>query len=337
MPRRIDDLSQYARPSLGDPAVAALARSCGVDDLTSAVDLGGTMSLNLLVDRPEGASVLRVPPPFATRGRVRALQQVRNELAAAGLQVGLPQPLDGRDVVTVGSCVAELERFVPQQKPPAAWPSYVWMYGAMGRLHRALAGSRVSAPRPVVATYGTPSSLRRWLDATRRAVAHAGDAEADAVIDWAGRLLRQLSAAWVAPRELPAQIVHGDVRLGNVCVTDDESAEPVYLDFGFAATRPRIHDLAYSLPWIVLRPDAGGRPEDFDWSTVPELFTAYEAAAGWSLTPLERRAFGPFVAAVPLYLAAVASFTPDPVATIKGEAPMLRIADWVLNERPFDP
>jgi Ser/Thr protein kinase RdoA (MazF antagonist) len=334
LPRRIDDLAQYRRPSLSDPELAELARACGVDDPASAVDLGGTMSLNVLVPRPEGKAVLRIHPPFATRGRVRALQQIRTDLAAAGLNVGVPEPLDGRDVVMVGQHVAELERFVEQQKPPPEWPSYVWMYGAMGRLHRALASSRVSAPRPVVATYGTPSSLRRWLDATRRAV--TGDAEAEGIVEWTERLLRQLVACWVPARQLPEQVVHGDLRLGNVCVADAESGEPVYFDFGFAARRPRVHELAYSLPWIVLRPDASGRPQDFDWSRVDELVAAYEGAAGWTLDPLERRALGPLVAAVPLYLASVAAFTPDPRATVKGETPLLRIAEWVLQERPLE-
>jgi Ser/Thr protein kinase RdoA (MazF antagonist) len=337
VPARIDQLEQYQRPSLDDPAIAALVRACGVDP-ASAVDLGGTMSLNVRVGGDggdgDGGSVLRVHPRFATRGRVRALRQVRRELAGAGATVGVPELLDGEDVVVVGDgCVAELEGFVSQHKPPAEWRSYVWMFGAMGRLHRALSGIRVALPRPVVATYGAPGSVRRWLTATRRAV--ADDAEAVAVAEWTGTLLRRLHASWVPARDLPTQLVHGDVRLGNVCVVDAESLEPAYFDFGFAALRPRVHDLAYSLPWIVLRPDATGRPETFDWSSVEELVASYEEAAGWTLTGLERRALGPYVAAVPLYLASVAAFTPDPVATIRGETPMLRIAEWVLAQRPF--
>jgi aminoglycoside phosphotransferase (APT) family kinase protein len=139
----------------------------------------------------------------------------------------------------------------------------------------------------------------------------------------------RLERQWVPAAELPCQIVHGDVRLGNVARTN--AGEPVYLDFGFAARRPRIHDLAYSLPWIVVRPDDSGRPEHFDWDGVNQLLAAYEDGAQESVGDLERRAFYPYVASVPLYMAAVAGYTPNPGTTLRGEIPFLRIADWVLS------
>jgi Ser/Thr protein kinase RdoA (MazF antagonist) len=315
---------------LGDGCVASLlSRSFGVSDPASAVDLGGTMSLNVVVrDR---ASVLRVHAPFVSRARVMALQRVRTALAASGLVVGVPELVDGRrSVVPCGPSLAELERFVSFTKPPPERSSYVWMYEAMGRLHAALADEVPAVPRPVVATYGPPGSIRRWLAVTRRSV--ADDPSASAIVDWVSSLVRQLTACWIPARELPQQLVHGDVRLGNVGVAD--SGAPAFLDFGFAAVRPRIHDLAYSLPWIVLRPDATGRPEAFDWSSVGELVAAYESAAGWKLTAIERRALGPYTAAVPLYLAAVAGYTPDPARLLEGDASFVRIAEWILANGP---
>ena len=47
--------------------------------------------------------------------------------------------------------------------------------------------------------------------------------------------------------------------------------------------------------------------------------------------PVERRALAPYLAAVPLYLAAIAGHTPDPVGVLLGERPFLRIAEWVLS------
>jgi Ser/Thr protein kinase RdoA (MazF antagonist) len=128
---------------------------------------------------------------------------------------------------------------------------------------------------------------------------------------------------------LPGQVVHGDVRLGNVARTPD--GRTAFLDFGFAARRPRIHDLAYSLSWIVLRPDDSGTGADFAWERrLPELVSAYEDGAHRALEPLERQALVPYLAAVPLALACVAGFTPTPVANLRDQQPFVAIAEWVL-------
>jgi len=88
------------------------------------------------------------------------------------------------------------------------------------------------------------------------------------------------------------------------------------------------------LSWIVLRPDDRGRAEEFDWNSVDELIAAYEDGAKTNLTAVERSALGPYLAAVPLYLAAIAGDTPDPSEHLRGERPFLRIAEWVLLNRP---
>jgi Ser/Thr protein kinase RdoA (MazF antagonist) len=125
-------------------------------------------------------------------------------------------------------------------------------------------------------------------------------------------------------------LVHGDVRLSNVRRTPD--GETVYFDFGFLARRPRIHDLAYALAWIVLRPDGRGTAGGFAWETVPELMKAYQDTAQTRLTAVERRAVAPYIAAVPLYLAALAGYTTDPVTHLRDETrqTFLRIAEWLL-------
>lgn len=84
------------------------------------------------------------------------------------------------------------------------------------------------------------------------------------------------------------------------------------------------------MSWVVLRPDDSGRPDEFDWVRVHELLAAYEDGAKVSLQRRERAAMAPYLAAVPLYMACVAGFTPDPDATLRGEEPFLRIAEWTL-------
>lgn len=324
MPRRVNDLEQYHRPRLDEPDVVTVLQGFGVD-AEAPVDLGGTMSLN--VHLPRSGEVLRVHPRFASRPRVEALRELRRHLSAGGLLVGTPTTWDGHDVVSVGPYLAELEVYVDHVKPPPEWDSYLWMYGAMGRLHRRLVGA-APPPRPAVATYGPPGSLRRWLRVTEEAV--GSDPEGRDILKWVHRLTRALERQWVPAKDLPCQVVHGDMRLGNVAVAA-RGAETVYLDFGFASVRPRIHDLAYSLPWIVVRPDGTGRAEHFDWATFAELVGAYEEGAQDRLSAIERRALAGYIAAVPLYMAAIAGFTPSPAEMLRADIKFFEIAEWVLT------
>lgn len=285
------------------------------------------MSLNLHLE--ELGLVLRVHPRFESVDRLHALRALRRTLQAAGVAVGVPQPLFGREIVEIDGRFAEAETYLTARTPDATWDAYVWMYESMGRLHRAINASSRSMrlPSPRVATYASPGKLRRWIDTTSSAV--AGDEHAKAIAAQAAEMVDDLARQWTRPELLPIQIVHGDIRLGNVAMTP--SGDTAYFDFGFAATRPRIHEVAYSLFWIVLKPDDTGRPADFDWSRVAELIEAYETAAGQPVEPIERRALGPYLAAVPLYLAAIASYTPEPSERIKQETASLTIARWVLD------
>jgi Ser/Thr protein kinase RdoA (MazF antagonist) len=314
----------YSRPALDEPAVGALLERLGVGDVPR--DLGGTMSLNAHLE--DLGLVLRVHARFEKPARVMALRDLRRQLAARGLIVGVPELLLGDEILVIDGRVAEAERFVEALKPDPTWGSYVWMYDAMGRLHRAITEGAVrELPVPRVATYASPAELRMWIDAT--SVAVRVDEHAAGIAAQVTAMVGDLERRWTSAEHLPQQIVHGDIRLGNVTRTG--TADAAYFDFGFAAQRPRIHELAYSLFWIVLEPDDSGRPDNFNWSRVAELIEAYEAAAGDQLEDIERRALGAYVAAVPMYLAAIASYTPDPCDRIKQEIRSLEIARWVLD------
>lgn len=314
----------YARPEADDAALQDLLEQLGAD---GPLDLGGTMSLNLHLEQL--GLVLRVHPRFETSERLHALRALRRRLHEQGLTVGTPQPLLGQELVVVDGRLAEAESFVAAEGPPATWESYVWMFEAMGHLHRALTASRPNLvlPSPEVATYATPDDLRKWMMATAAAV--ATDDHASALAAEVQSMLDPLERQWTPPERLPQQLIHGDIRLGNVAKTPDGGV--AHFDFGFSARRPRIHDLAYSLFWIVLKPDDSGRAAEFDWHRVVELVEAYEAASGAGLSDLERTAIGPYLATVPLYLAAISSYTPDPCDRIKQEVRSLEIARWVLD------
>jgi Ser/Thr protein kinase RdoA (MazF antagonist) len=169
--------------------------------------------------------------------------------------------------------------------------------------------------------------VRRWLPATAAAV--RGDPEAREVARLVGDLARRLRRRWVPAAALPVQLVHGDVRLSNVRRTP--AGETLYLDVGFLARRPRVHDLAYALAFMVWALGRLGAPERFPWDAVPRLLEAYEATAPVPLTPAERRALMPYTAAVPLYCAALDGFTEDPAANLRRRLPFLRLSEWLLR------
>lgn len=319
-----DDPADPGRPTLDNPAVRRLAAE--IAPTSRAVDLGGTMSLNVGL-QPLGL-VLRVHQPFVSRSRLLALQAVRRHLADRGLIVPVPLSWRGSTVFRCAGRWAELEAYLPHEKPAPTSESYLWMFRAMGALHQGLATLDLAVPRPMIATYATPATLLRWLPATESAV--QGDPEAAAIARRLRDLVGRLRSRWTPATALPAQLVHGDIRLGNV--VRGPGGETVFLDFGFLARRPRIHELAYALAWMVLRPDNRGTAEGFDWGTVPRLVQAYEDAAGTTLTEVERRALAPYIAAAPLYLATIAGFTADPVAHPRDEPRLafLRIGEWLL-------
>lgn len=325
-PRLLDwwteDPANPDRPLLNHPDVRRLVAA--IHPASHAVDLGGVMSLNV---RLGSDLVLRVHQPFVSRQRLLALQQVRRHLAGQGLVVPLPVSWKGETVFRCGSRWAELEAYLPHERLAHAPDAYAWLFGATGTLHAALADLDLSVPRPLVATYAPPGSLRRWLPVTEAAV--QGDSEAADVARLLRDLVRQVRRQWVPASELPVQFIHGDARLSNLCRAADGGT--VYLDFGFLARRPRVYELAYALAFMLLAFDTHHAPERFAWDNVPRLVEAYEAAANVRLTPAERRALAPYIASVPLYAAALDGFTENPVAKLRSRLPFLRLSAWLLT------
>lgn len=320
-----DDSSDHGRLTPDHPAVRQLLAE--IDPNAHVSNLGGTMSLNLRLE-PNGL-VLRVHQPFVSHRRVVGLQRVRRYLADEGLVVPVPLSHHGTTSLRCGHRWAELETYLPHQQPDATIDSYRWLFAAMGRLHRALARLDVPIPRPMIATYAPPGSLRRWLSFTVAVARQQRDDSVHRVPAQAIALLPALERQWIPASRLPSQFVHGDVRLGNLARSPEGDA--VYLDFGFLAMRPRIHDLAYALIFMLLARHAQDSPEEFDWSIIPDLIAAYEFTAPSPLTPLERQALTPYAASVPLYFLAVAGFSSRPGSQISLEKFKLPLSDWLLK------
>lgn len=307
--------SEPGRLPVDDPDVRRLAEA--VAPGSRVTDLGGTMSLNLRLEPAD--LVLRVHQPFVTRRRMDAVQEVRRRLGAGGLLV--PAPLA---VLRCRNRWAEVEPYIPNERRTPTPEAHTWLFRAMGALHRSLSAVHVEVPRPLVATFGPPGSLQRWLPVTAAAV--RGDRELSEIVGWVRALVDRLRARWVPAERLPVHLIHGDARLSNVRRTPD--GRTAYLDFGFCARRPRIHDLAYTLAFEL----AWDRePERVPWRSLPGLIEAYHQAGAVPLTDLERTALAPYMAAVALYHAALAGYTNDPGAQLRARRPFLRLAEWLLT------
>lgn len=317
-----DEPDDPGRLTLADPDVRALIERISPGSM--AVDLGGVMSLNAHL--VEAGLVLRVHQHFVSRRRLLALQGLRRALLAQDLVTPRPVCWHGKPLLRCRNRWCELETFVAHRRPPRSPEGYAWMLRATGALHAALRELELGLPRPLVATYAPPGSLRRWLPVTRRAV--QADPEACEVVERLSELVRQLSRQWVPARALPRQLIHGDVSPRNICRAQDE--RPLFLDLGFAARRPRVHELAYALAFMLYSYEAHLAPERFAWQTIAPLIAGYEIAVSWPLTSLERAALSVYAASVPLYAAALDGFTEAPAAKLKARAPFLRLSAWLL-------
>ena len=319
------DPTQPGRLSADDPEVQRLIQQIAPG--SHATELGGWVSLNLHLEA--SGLVLRVHQPFVSRRRVHVVQCVRERLAAAGLTVPVAVQWHGSTVLRCRRHVAEMEPYLQHDRKEPSLDAYLWLFGALGELHRAMAPLRLPVSRPVLASYTPPTTLRRWLAATTAAV--ADDPEASEVTTELRGLLSKLATVWVPSTQLPRQAVHGDIHLANVGTAP--SGRPCYLDFGNMSIAPRIHDVAYGLAHMVFAMNGYIKPDlrAFPWQEVPRLVQAYEAAAGWRLTKMEKRALTPYVAAVPIHYATRSGFFADPAAVLHSERPFLELSQWLLT------
>ena len=292
------------RPTLDNVDVQRLVAEIGQG--SRATDLGGVMSLNARLDST--GFVLRVHQLFVSRQRLLAVQQVRRKLTDMGFVVPVALRWRNSTVFRCGRRWAELEEYIAHKRAEPTLDSYSWLFNAMGTLHRTLVTLDLTVPRPLIATYAPPSSLYRWLSATEAAV--QGDTEASDIARLLRDLIRRLRIQWIPASQLLQQLVHGDVRLSNVCQTLEDKT--LYLDFGFLAHRPRIHDLAYALAFMFSHSMGNKHQRSLCGKRFRSLIEEYEVAANSRLTIVERKALTPYTAAVLLYAAALAGFSNNP-------------------------
>ncbi|MDQ3540722.1 MAG: hypothetical protein M3440_08555 [Chloroflexota bacterium] len=317
-----DDPLDPGRMRPGAPEVRALIERFASG--STVADLGGMMSTNLRLDATN--ELLRVHQPFVSRSRLLALQDLRRHLDAEGVKTPVAIVRDGATMFRCRDRWAELEPWIAHRRLEPSVQAYAWLFAEMGTVHRILGNYQRPISRPVVATAATPAALRRWIIATERTVAN--DPDAAAIVDRVHGLARTLHRQWPDTRSLPAQVVHGDVRLSSICVALDGGT--VVFDVGFAAVRPRVHDLAYALVFMVRALHGDAAADEFAWDEVPRLIEAYEASAAVRLAEAERRAIVPLAVAITLYHVAIAGVTEAPEAMARNYAGIVDLGAWLL-------
>jgi len=317
-----DDPRDPGRLTLADKDVQCLIAK--IDPGGQAIDLGGVMSLN--VHLMQAGLVLRVHQPFVSRERLLALQVLRRELSVRGILVAEPVTWRGVSVVHLRDRWAELEQYVPHTPPPGSAPGYRVLFRALGQLHAVMRQVPLRVPRPVVATYAPPGSLRRWQRVTQAAVRH--DAEAAALADRVHAAIGRVGRTWVSQTDLPQSLIHGDGSPRNIGWATDGRA--VYLDWGFCGVRPRVYEIAYALAFMLVRRVTATPGGGEVWEEIPQLVGCWEDGAGERLLPLECQALSAQMASALLYAAALDGYTEDPAGRIKGRERFVALAEEVL-------
>lgn len=276
-----------------------------------------------------GDVVVRVHRPWTTPRRLEAVHAIQDRLRVRGVPVPhVHRASDGRTWAGIlgvpGAApplsydrLVEVSEYIPSDPDRYSRARAERTLGVLPALHAALATVDLPLPEPDYSAHADASMARAMLDETDGAFArcrgHAGfDAAAGvrrrtrAVVERIGDIRAGASL------RLPRQIVHGDLKYGNV-LTRGEDVVGI-IDFDFMAVRTRIFDLAYALyhclTLLRMERDVGGPDEDEgDW--LVGRVAAYAARTHRPLTGDELGALPHEMALVGLYQAVEAGYVAD--------------------------
>jgi homoserine kinase type II len=161
-----------ARPGPG--LLQALQDRWGLGPPAELVDLGGSFSLNLLVDDGDERYVVRVHRPHVTPARLDAIQQARAALLAGGVPCAPPvATLRGAPWIEVEGRLVEVEAYVDHDAVMDSWERLEVGMALLAQTHNLLRYMEVGAEgrRPWFANHLDPadvaSSVRRGVERIR--------------------------------------------------------------------------------------------------------------------------------------------------------------------------
>ena len=325
------------RVTLAD--IRSLAEAYGwtlISDET--IPLGGAVNGVVLIHTGIGDLVIRVHRPWTARDRLSAVHAVQNRLRALGIPIPpvVATPA-GQTFVTMpgdpsGPPGAEHDRLVEVTVAVAADPVEETRDRAnlalsmLAPLHNALATiDPGGVMQPNYAAHVDVLKALDWLDDTDAAFAtcasHPDFARAGAVRRTAREVIEHIRKdRLMLEPQLPRQLVHGDLGLGNVLVRGARVV--AVLDFDYVALRPRLFDLAYAFYHTLTRLRSRRRTgaladDELNW--LAGQVVAYTRSAHDPLTAPELNALPLEMAMAGLYPAIEAGFLADHPARAIGQ------------------
>ena len=290
----------------------------------SALDIGGSSNLNLLVTDHHQRYIVRVYRPWVTSARVRDMQRARQHLAAGGVPcVPVIPTLNGAESITVDQRLVEVEPFVEHDAKMDSWERLETGLPLLGRIHSLLRTLDVSddgrnapasnniAPQDVLTGTVRGTTLIRSWQPTPAELQLADAAE---------RLAHKAAHAQREFADLPRQLVHGDYWDNNVLFRNGQVV--LVADLDFMGERSRIDDLALTL-YYTNSTFSDDQVSDARIGRLLRLVAAYESGLHEPLTSAERAALPVALIRIPLAFIAM-------IPTVDSEANARNLAKEMI-------
>lgn len=280
------------RPTISPEIEGLLHDHYRLPPISTVKDLGGSFTLNLLLETSKGRYVARVHGSHTSAARLADIQLVRRILDAGGV----PSPEfvttnDGVAFVMVHGYLMEVERYVEHDANMNTWHRLEIGLPYLGRTHSLLQSVPVSVAGrlPQLANHiesdrALPGTLR-GVQRIRSWNPTAIELELAASSEELARLVND--AECDSTSRLPQQLVHGDFWDNNVLFRHGDVV--LVTDLDFMGERRRIDDLALTL-YFANSTLGGDRLSDERIRQLRRLIDAYDSGLTDHLTVAERRA-----------------------------------------------
>jgi homoserine kinase type II len=318
------------RPTAPTDLLQALSAAWNIDPTPPTRDLGGSSTLNLLVDDPHRPVVARIYRRWMTTARLDAMQRARRYLAAGNLPFASPiATRDGASWITIGDHLVELKSYVSSTAKMDSWERIAAAMPTLGQIHELL--STLELPEPGRDAPASNSIARADLVAGVEGGVHRLRSVADSSdeLRLAETALRLAIRVATVEQDLdpgPAQLVHGDFWDNNVFF--DNGQIVLVTDLDFMGIRPRIDDLALTL-YYTNSTFTDDQTSPQRRRRLAQLVDAYDASLETPLTSDERRSIPLAIARTALgFIAMMADAESDEVVHTLAREMTLDLA-WV--------
>ncbi len=291
------------RPNPSPEIIEILRDRFGLCPTAAIRDLGGSFTLNLLVETSEGRYVARVHGSHTSPGRLADIQFIRRHLTAGGVPSPQRVPTkDGYASVVVNGQLMEVERYVEHDANMNSWRRLEAGLPYLGRTHSLLQTITVSAAgsHPRFANHIAPehalAGAIRGVQRMRSWNPTAIELELAASCEELAHLVHEIERDSVP--NLPHQLVHGDFWDNNVLFRGGTVV--LVTDLDFMGERLRIDDLALTL-YFANSSIGGDRVSDARIQQLRALIDAFDSGLTDHLTLAERRALPAAIARQPLW------------------------------------